>query len=806
MKRSLFTLLYFSFAFAAMAQTGPWTQKNDFGATSPNEPASGSETTAFGIGNFGYVAAKGVDVTGDSTKNYLGQYDPATNTWTSKTAYPGLTGGVSFAVGGKGYMTVGVTNPGSFWQYDPVTDTWAQLADYPSANVTTPSIALSIGSKGYMGSGRVTPGTGYTTIFYEYDPATNVWTRKANQPDPLGLGGRDGAVAFSIGNKGYFGTGGNNQNFNSPSVFNDFWEYDPATDTWTQKASFGGTARQNAVGFSIGSFGYVGTGAGVRTPSSQPVYQDFWQYDPSTDTWTQKADYGGGALSNAVDFTVLDKGYAGSGSNFWQYDPSTDQWSQIAPFGGPKEPLQGIRFSLNGKGYIGLDGNSNILWEYDTLSDTWTQAASFPGTLRAAMAGFSIDDKGYAGTGVLNNAYFNDFWEFDPTANAWTQKANFAGGPREGTMAFSVGSKGYMGTGTTDQSNPFADTKDLWEYDPATDTWTQKADFGGSPRTNLIAFTVDNMGYAAGGNDTGNIASHKHDLWQYDPATDTWTQKADFPGGNRNAPIGFGADGMGYMGLGRPDTSVVPRKDLFQYDPTADTWTQVTDFPGTGREYANNIAVGNKAYIGGGLGRNATTLNDIWQFDPAGLTPLPLTLTDFIAVYDDPVTRLHWQTQMEQNTNLFTIRRSTDAKHFDAIGKVAAAGNSTNPKQYGFTDEGAGKTGASTLFYNLQETDLDGKSTYSPIVTVNIDQQDNGIIVSPNPATDNITLQIAAGAAVRANLIITDLAGATISGQEIDLYKGNNSIPIAVGSLAAGVYYVVVRSPAQSWQAKFIKK
>jgi hypothetical protein len=40
----------------------------------------------------------------------------------------------------------------------------------------------------------------------------------------------------------------------------DFWEYDPATNTWTQKADFGGTARYSAVGFSIADKGYLGTG------------------------------------------------------------------------------------------------------------------------------------------------------------------------------------------------------------------------------------------------------------------------------------------------------------------------------------------------------------------------------------------------------------------------------------------------------------------------------------------------------------------------------------------------------------------
>ena len=44
------------------------------------------------------------------------------------------------------------------------------------------------------------------------------------------------------------------------ATYKDFWEYDPATNTWTQKADFGGTTRSVAVGFSIGSKGYIGTG------------------------------------------------------------------------------------------------------------------------------------------------------------------------------------------------------------------------------------------------------------------------------------------------------------------------------------------------------------------------------------------------------------------------------------------------------------------------------------------------------------------------------------------------------------------
>jgi len=65
-------------------------------------------------------------------------------------------------------------------------------------------------------------------------------------------------LVFSIGNKGYIGTG------YDPSYKNDFWEYDPTANNWTRKADFLGSARQLAVGFSIGNKGYIGTGMMVH--------------------------------------------------------------------------------------------------------------------------------------------------------------------------------------------------------------------------------------------------------------------------------------------------------------------------------------------------------------------------------------------------------------------------------------------------------------------------------------------------------------------------------------------------------------
>src|SRR2546422_157883 len=108
-------------------------------------------------------------------------------------------------------------------------------------------------------------------------------------------------------------------------------------DSWVQDASFGGTARIGAVSFSIGARGYIGTGYdGIA-----PYKQDFWEYDLINDSWTQKANFGGTARQTAVGFGIfLSKGYIGTGydgstykQDFWEYDPIANTWTQKANFG-----------------------------------------------------------------------------------------------------------------------------------------------------------------------------------------------------------------------------------------------------------------------------------------------------------------------------------------------------------------------------------------------------------------------------------------------------------------------------------------
>jgi hypothetical protein len=294
-----------------------------------------------------------------------------------------------------------------------------------------------------------------------------------------------------------------------------------APDSWTQKTDVGGIARQNAVGFSIGTKGYIGTGEDINGN----YYNDFWEYDPAIDIWTQKANFGGTSRHSAVGFSIGDKGYIGTGqdatnykNDFWEYDPVSNTWTQKASFGGIVR-FQAVGFCIGTKGYVGTGwfsapGQSGLLddfWEYDPSSDTWTQKADFGGGLRSNAVGFCIGYKGYIGTGNDISGSVNDFWEYNPSANAWTQKADFAGAARVFASGFSIGTKGYIGTGFTNPT--LAD--DFWEYDITTDTWTQRADFGGGGWEVPVGFCIGTKGYMGTG--VSILTGTSNDFWEYTP-------------------------------------------------------------------------------------------------------------------------------------------------------------------------------------------------------------------------------------------------------------------------------------------------
>jgi len=290
----------------------------------------------------------------------------------------------------------------------------------------------------------------------------NTWVQKAYSPMPPVSMGRSGAIAFTIGNKAYMGTG----SFLNMSYFNDFHEYDQATNTWSQKASFPGAVRADAVAFTIGTKGYITTGGNGMFSN-----YDLWEYDPSTDAWTQKSNCPGSARFKAQGFSIGNKGYLGLGTDgtsdlndFWEYNPSNDTWTQKANYpGNGRRHTMGM--SINGKGYIGLgtdlNGNyNNDIWEYDPMTNTWNAKQVFPGAGFHSMACFTMNNKGYIGTGYNGANEMTDFWEYNANTDTWTIRASYSGNARKNAVGYSIGNKGYIATGALGGIT----FNDVWEY------------------------------------------------------------------------------------------------------------------------------------------------------------------------------------------------------------------------------------------------------------------------------------------------------------------------------------------------------
>jgi N-acetylneuraminic acid mutarotase len=307
------------------------------------------------------------------------------------------------------------------------------------------------------------------TILCNSQGTPDGWYKMASNP----VNDREMAVSFSIGTKCYLTTG---TNFGG---LNDFWAFNPATDTWTQKANLPGPVRIQASGFSIGSKGYVGLGQG----GSAGLF-DFWEYDPASNAWVQKANYPDTAYFGNVAFAIGNKGYVGLGESsgygfptrFYEFDPVANTWTQKATFPGFGRTQAGC-FTIGNKGYVcGGDWNNgltNTCFSYNPLTNSWSGIASLPQNINEA-ASFSSNGRGYVACGQCcfwNGTLVPTLMEYNPVMNAWTQRADLPTTGRFRAAGCAVNGRCYVGTGTKySAGGGYIKANDWWEYTPLCNT------------------------------------------------------------------------------------------------------------------------------------------------------------------------------------------------------------------------------------------------------------------------------------------------------------------------------------------------
>lgn len=212
--------------------------------------------------------------------------------------------------------------------------------------------------------------------------------------------------------------------------------------------------------------------------------------------------------------------------------------------------------------------------------------------------GFTIGNKGYIG---MSQGLAGVFYEYDFATNVFTPKALFPAPQNlSRTATFAVGNKGYVMGGYYTQNGTFYNSSNTYEYDPATNTWNQKADFAWLGLSFGTGFTIGNKGYLVNGKFTLLSGDVYVDFFrEYDPATDTWTSKAPFPGDPRISTNLFVISGNVYAGggSGKVSGTTVEYKDFYKYNPVADAWTQIPDFPISTHLHFTAFALNSRGYV-----------------------------------------------------------------------------------------------------------------------------------------------------------------------------------------------------------------
>jgi len=165
----------------------------------------------------------------------------------------------------------------------------------------------------------------------------------------------------------------------------------------------------------------------------------------------------------------------------------------------------------------------------------------------------------------------------------------------------------------------------------------------------------------------------------------------------------------------------------------------------------------------------------------------PVSVNYFTGVKQSGDHLLKWRLTCNNTPSVtMVLERSTDGIQYAAIfSEYATALRCEQPFVY--TDD---KPAAGINYYRIKMIDVDGKISYSTIVSlINAVKGIDVMNIAPNPIVNGtFNLEVSTAEKIQMELVITDIQGRILQKQSVPMIAGFNSIPMNVRSLSAGTY------------------
>ena len=300
-------------------------------------------------------------------------------------------------------------------------------------------------------------------VAYEYDPATDKWTKKTSMPRPAHH------AALAAANGKIYVMGG----FVPPKdtaipvggawePIDNAWEYDPAADSWKSLPPLPGK-RGSAVAAEVGGKIYVIGGATTMEGSKDPFFAFF---GPSRVLGTNEV-----------------------------YDPATNKWESRKPMSVPRNHAFGgvvngkiyVIGGRTGHGFILSATNTDVVEEYNPINDSWSVPKERMPTARSGGASGSDGRRIYVAGGEVTTkdlvGAFKSVEAYDPVTNSWITLPSMPM-PRHGIAGAVIGNRFHLVSGMMQSAGA------LTFLDPTLSTHTAMHDilelqFGAPPPTLL---------------------------------------------------------------------------------------------------------------------------------------------------------------------------------------------------------------------------------------------------------------------------------------------------------------------------------